>query len=89
MPPPVAVAADDIVDDGAGFADHASVVRDDRRLAERVDRFQLRRSEPGCWVPLIMPDVIRNREFLEQPKDALGAGIVEVVDDDNGGFSQL
>jgi hypothetical protein len=62
-----------------------AVVGDHRRLAERMHLEQLRRREHRLRVALVLLDLVRNAELLEQPQHALRAGVVEVVDDDHGG----
>jgi hypothetical protein len=39
LQPPIPVRAQDVIDDRAGFRDHAAVVLDDGRLSERVHLF--------------------------------------------------
>ncbi len=68
-----------IFDNGAGFIHQAAVILDHRGLAERMDFQQLRRRQIGHEIALMMADPVGHAEFLEQPEDALRAGVVEVV----------
>jgi hypothetical protein len=80
----VAVAPDQVLDDGAGFGHDGVAVLDHRRFAERVHGAQLRRRQHRLRVALVFLDLVFQAEFLQQPQDALGAGVVQVVDDDHG-----
>ena len=76
----VAMALDEVLEDGAGFGDHQALVADDRGLAERVHGAQLGRGQHGLGVALVMLDLVGEPELLKQPQDPLRAGVVEVVD---------
>jgi hypothetical protein len=56
----------------------ASVIH--RRLAERVERAQLRRREQRARIALVALHLVLAVEFLEQPQDALRARVVEMMD---------
>ncbi len=50
---------------------------DDGRLAERVDGLELGRREAGLLVAVEDFDLVGDAELLEEPDDALGAGLLE------------
>jgi hypothetical protein len=45
-----------------------------------VDLLQRLGREVGLWIALVEDDLVGERELFEQPEDALGAGVVQVVD---------
>jgi hypothetical protein len=81
------VTADDVVDDRARFGNHPPIVANHRRLAERMNGFQLRWRQTGLRIALVRLDLVREPQLLQQPEDALGARIVEVMNDDHCQFS--
>ncbi len=83
----LAVFADQVFDDGAGFRDRRAAVGDDRRFAEGMNLLQFIGREVARRVALVAGDLIVQAEFLQQPEDTLGARIVEVVDSDHGGLA--
>ena len=85
----LAVGADQVIGDRAGLAEAQVAVVDHRRLAERVDRLELGRGQPGQVVAHVELDVVAGAEFLAEPQDALRARIVEVVDGDHRRGSPL
>ena len=82
----LAIYADKIIHDGAGFGDGDSAIGNNRRLAQRVYCLQLRRREARGGVALIEFDVIRDVQLFKQPENPLRAGIIQVMDDDHGQF---
>ena len=50
-----------------------------------MNRHQFRRRQAGDGIALVALDLVVEAKFLQQPQDALGAGLVEVMDDDHGG----
>ncbi len=79
-----AVVADEVIDDGARFRHNPAVVNYHWRLAERVHGLQLRRREASLRITLVFANLVRELQFLQQPENALGTGLVQVVDDDHG-----
>jgi hypothetical protein len=77
------VAADDVVDDRPGLADHLVAVDDHRGLTQRMDGGQLRRRQMGLGITDIGLELIGQAQLLQQPEDALRPRLVEVVDDDH------
>jgi len=62
----VSVAFDQVLDDRARLGDGVAVLRDDRRLAERMDLQQLRRREARLRVALVMPGLVYVTELIEE-----------------------
>jgi hypothetical protein len=62
----VSVAFDQVLDDRARLGDRVAVLRDDRRLAERMDLQQLRRREARLRVALVMPGLVYVTELIEE-----------------------
>ena len=85
----LAVTADDVVDDGAGLRDRRIAVGDDGRFAERMDLCELRRRQPGLGVALVALHLIGRTQLLQQPQNALRAGVVEVMKRQHGDFLRL
>src|SRR3546814_2822966 len=76
---------DEIFEDRPRLRDDAVVgigIDDHRRLAERVNAGERRRSEHRLRIAFVAADLIRQIEFLEQPQHPLRARIFEMVDDD-------
>ena len=86
LQPPRPMAADDVIDDGAGLMDREFAVGDHRRLAQGVNLTKGVRRQPGLSVTLIGLDPVIDAQFLQEPEDALRARVVEVVDDDHDGL---
>ena len=63
----LAVAFDQILDDGAGFGERQRVVGDDRRLAERVYREQRCRRQHCLGIALVALDLVLEAELFQQP----------------------
>ncbi|MNT49263.1 hypothetical protein D3C72_1861030 [compost metagenome] len=80
----IAVALDQVLDDGARFGDGVGAVRNHGRLAQRVDGLQRGGRQHGFRVALVALDLVVEAQFLEQPEHALRARIVQMVDDDHG-----
>src|SRR5436305_8871978 len=78
--PSVAVCRDEVLHDGAGFAEHQLSIRDDRRRANRMQGLVLRRREARARIPLVALELIVKPELLAQPDDALGLRPAEVMD---------
>src|SRR5260370_38674733 len=85
--PARAVALDQVLHDGARLRERGVAIGDDRRLAERVHLAQRRRREHGPRIALVALDLVLEAELLQQPQQALGARVVQVVDDDH--FSRV
>ena len=81
----LAVPVQNVLDDGAGLGDDAALVLDDRRLAEPMDFSELGRRQHRLPVALVADHLVGRAQLLEQPQDALGARVVEVMDLDHGG----
>jgi hypothetical protein len=79
----VAIALEQVLDDGARFGHRGGAVGDHGRLAERVDGAQFRRRQHRLRVALVFFDLVLQSQFFEQPENALRARIVEVVDNDH------
>ncbi len=86
----LAVALDQVLQDRAGLRQHAALVLDHRRLAQRMHATQFGRGQHGARVALIASHFVLKTEFFQQPEDSLRARVVEVVHDDHGraGFLQ-
>ena len=54
-------------------------------LPSGVSAFSSGGPQPRLRIALVVDDVVGEAELLEQPKDALRARVVQVVDDDHGG----
>ena len=86
--PPVGLF-DQILDDRPGFRDGAAkapiglVIDDHRRLAERMHRTKLRRSEHRRLVPFVALDPVGQAKLFEQPQYALRTRILQMVDGDH------
>ena len=80
---PLAVALDQVLQDGAGFCQRQFAVGDHRRLPQGVDLSQRLGRQHRLRVALVALDVVRQSELLQQPQDALRARVVEVMDDDH------
>ena len=81
---PLPITLVQILDDRAGFRERLAVVRDDRRLAQRMHGAQLGRREHGVGIALIALDFVLDAQFFEHPEHALRTGIVEMVNDEHG-----
>jgi hypothetical protein len=44
---------------------------------------ELRRCQARLRIPFVVPDLIRHAQLLEKPEDAMGAGVLEVVECDH------
>src|SRR5260370_19683968 len=75
----LAVAADDVIDDGAGLRDPDVAVGDDRRLAERVHRLPLPPGSSCLRAELIALYVVGHLSLLQQPQYPLRAGVVAMM----------
>src|SRR4030095_2473596 len=84
-PKPSARPGDEKIDDRTGFGNNHALILDHRRFAEGMDLLELRRSEHGLRVPLITADIVGDAKFLEQPKNALRAAVLEMMDDQGHG----
>jgi hypothetical protein len=78
------VASDKIVDDGPGFSEAQRAILDDRRFSQGMDAPEARWGEHGLRVPLVTNDFVVEANLLKQPQDAQRAGIVEMMDLDQG-----
>ena len=79
----LAIGVDDVFGDRAGLGDGVAVVGNHGRFSKRVNGAQLhRRSHVG--LPLIADDLIGHAKFFQQPKQALGAGVVQMMDREHG-----
>ena len=83
LEPTRAVALEQVFDDRARLGDRDVAVGDDRRLAERMHLEQRRWRQHRLRVALVLLDLVRDDQLLQQPEHALRAGVVEVVDDDH------
>ena len=82
--PPLPVLSHHVLEDRPRLDHDGLAVAQHRRLAERVDLLQRLRREVRLRVALVVLDLVREAQLLEQPEDALGAGVVEVVDFEHG-----
>jgi hypothetical protein len=80
----LAVGADDVVDDGAGFRDPDIAVGDDGRLAERMHRGQFGRRQPRRGVALVALHLVGHAQFFQQPQDTLRARVIEMMQSEHG-----
>jgi len=78
---------DDVVDDGAGLDDGMVAFGHHRGLAQGMDGGEFRRGQAGGGVPGVELDFVGQAQLFQQPQNALGPGVVEVVDDKHGGVS--
>lgn len=85
---PPARALDQILHDCSAFGQHQPIYFQERRLAQRVNTRQCLRREKCGGVPRIGLQAIRHFELFEHPKQALGAGIIEVMQNDHGGLAE-
>ena len=82
--PTGAVAADQVVDDGARFGQREFAVGDHGRFSQRVHGAQRGRRQHGLGVALVAQDLIGQAQLLHEPEYALRAGVVQVVQGDQG-----
>ncbi len=68
---PLPITLVQVLDDRARLGDRLAVVRDDRRLAQRMHGAQLGRREHGVGVALITLDFIIDAQFFQHPEHAL------------------
>src|SRR5260221_10680310 len=78
------MAVNQVLDDRARLRQREVALGEHRRLAERMHFAQRRGREHGLRIALVALDLIRKLELLEQPKHALRARVVEVMDHDHG-----
>src|ERR1019366_5027435 len=77
------VATYEVLDDCPRLDEREVPVGDDGRLAERVHGAKLRRREHRLPVALVALHFVLEPELLQEPEDALRAGVIEVVKDDH------
>src|SRR5258706_2854945 len=82
----LAVAADEVIDDGAGLREPDVAIGDNRRLAERMHRLQLRWRKPWLRAALIALHLIGYPQFFQQPQNPLRAGVIEMMQGEHGCF---
>src|SRR5690242_15546603 len=76
----LSVSLDEVLDDRARFGDGQIAVGDDGRLPERMHAQELRRREARLRIARIPLDLVRDTQLLEEPEDAMGARVLEVVE---------
>jgi len=84
----LAVPPHQVLEDGPGLGEHEVAIGDHRGLAERVHRAKLRRREHRSCVALVALHFVLEAELLEEPEDALRAGVIEMMEDDHGGLGR-
>src|SRR5690242_11441467 len=72
-----------VVDDRARLRNDTTVVCDDRRFAERMNRLELWRGEARLRIAFVQPQLVRQRKLLQQPQYPLRTRVVEMVNDDH------
>jgi hypothetical protein len=45
---------------------------------------QFRRRQPGLWIAFVKMNLVVDAELFEEPENALGAGMFQVMDGDHG-----
>ena len=76
----IVIAVYQILNDCARFRYRNIAIHDNRSLAQRMYFLEFGRCQAGLFVAPVAFDLVFDSEFLEQPQDALRAGVFEVVD---------
>src|SRR5262249_43975710 len=79
----IAVFADDVFDDRAGFSQHQIAIDDDRRRSDRMQRLVVRLRQHGDGIARMAFQLVWNFQLLAKPDDAFRLRLAEMMDDEH------